>query len=517
MATTAGTPALPERRAGQAPGPGDERWWHSPTRVLGLFAAWLLSTPWLRPLLVPDEGRYSEVAREMAVGDGLTPTLHGLPFFHKPPLTYWVDMLAMHLVGVNHFAVRMAPTLGAWLMGASLWFALRRWYGVRVAGVGVLILATSPFFFAGAQYANHDMLVAGTLALATFALARSVEQGPPTLGWLIVGWIGCGLAVMAKGLIGIVLPALAIGPWLLLQGRWRDMLRLLHPLALALFALVVVPWHAWMEYRHPGFFDYYVIGQHFRRYAESGFNNPQPFYFFLVVLPVLLLPWSGWLWPLLRHSRPGAWWAARATPAALMGWWALSTLLFFTVPASKLIGYILPALAPLAALLAPLLARRERLWPIALPSALACLALIVYAGWKSPRSASDIAATLRAQREPGDIVVLVDDPFNDLTFDARLDHALVASGWSDPDIAKHDNWRKELADGAAFDPALGRERLYPIDRLADLTCRGHVVWLVARPELKLVVEAVPGAREVQAGRFAQLWRAPPRDCTPASR
>lgn len=498
--------------AAQAPA-----WWHSPLRVLGLFALWLLATPWLRPLLVPDEGRYSEVAREMLDGDGLTPTLHGLPFFHKPPLTYWVDMLAMQLVGVNHFAVRMAPALGAWVMGASLWFALRRWYGVRVAGVGVLIVATSPFFFAGAQYANHDMLVAGMLALATFALARSLESGAPTLGWLVAGWVGCALAVLAKGLIGVVLPALAIGPWLLAQRRWRDLLRLLHPLALAAFAIVVVPWHAWMEVRHPGFFDYYVIGQHFRRYAGSGFNNPQPWYFYLVVLPALLLPWSVWLVPLLRHSRPDAWWAARATPAALMAWWALSVLLFFTLPASKLIGYILPALAPLAALLAPRLAQRERLWPIALPSALACVALIVYAGWKSPRSAADIAATLRAQRAGGDIVVLVDDPFNDLTFDARLDDALVASRWDDPDIALRDNWRKELADGAGFDPALGRQRLWPIDKLAELTCRGHPVWLVARPELKPAIEAVPGAREFRAGRFALLWRAPPRDCAARSR
>ncbi len=490
--------------------------WHSPLRVLGLFALWLLCTAWLRPLLVPDEGRYAEVAREMAAGDGLTPTLHGLPFFHKPPLTYWVDMVAMRLFGVNHFAVRIAPLLGAWVMGATLWFALRRGSGARIAGVGVLILAASPGFFAAAQYLNHDMLVAGMLTLATFALARSLEAGAPTLGWLVVGWVGCGLAVLAKGLIGIVLPALAIGPWLLVQGRWRDVLRLLHPVALVVLALVVVPWHAWMEYRWPGFFDYYVIGQHFRRYVDSGFNNPQPSYFYLVVLPALLLPWSAWLVPLLRRSRPVRWWAARASPPALMAWWMLSVVLFFTLPASKLIGYIEPALAPLAALLAPLLARRERLWPIALPAALACVALIVAVGRLSPRSASDIAATLRAQRAAGDIVVLVDDPFNDLTFDARLDHALVASRWDDPEIGKVDNWRKELADGAKFDPVRARERLWPIDRLAELTCRGHALWLVARSDKMPLVEAVPGAREVQAGRHALLWRAPPRDCVARS-
>ena len=488
-------------------------WWRSPARVLGLYALWLLATPGVRPLLLPDEGRYSEVAREMFVGDWLTPTLAGLPFFHKPPLTYWVDGLAMLATGgPSHFAVRAAPALGAWAMGASLWFALRRWHDARTAGTGLLLLAASPFCFAGAQYANHDMLVAGMLAVATFALARSVEHGAPELRWLVVGWVGCGLGVMSKGLIGVVLPAITIGPWLLAQGRWRDLLRLLHPLALAAFALIVLPWHGWMEYRHPGFFDYYVIGQHFRRYAGSGFNNPQPWYFYVVVLPVLLLPWSIWLVPLLRRARPSTWWAARGSPTALLAWWMVVVLLFFSLPASKLIGYILPAVAPLAALLAPALARRERLWPIALPSALACLVLIGYVAWKSPHSARDIAATLNSERATGDIVVFVDDPFNDLRFDAALDDALVASRWDDPQIPFNDNWRKELADGAAFDPARAKAVLYPVARLAELPCRGRRVWLVARPDLRDALAAVPGAVEVQRGRDALLWRAPPRAC-----
>lgn len=487
-------------------------WWQSPARVLGVFAAWLLATPWLRPLLLPDEGRYSEVARELALGDWLTPTLAGLPFFHKPPLTYWINGLAMQVFSVSHFAVRMAPTLGAWIMGASLWFALRRWHGARTAGVGLALLATAPFCFAGAQYANHDMLVAGLIVAATFAFARAVDGGAPGRGWLLVAWSVCGAAVMAKGLIGVVLPAITIGPWLLAQGRWRDLLRLLHPLPLAAFALVVLPWHLVMEQRYPGFIDYYVVGQHFRRYAGSGFNNPQPWYFYPVVLPVLLLPWSLWLAPLLRRARPAQWWAARGSTTALFGWWTFVVVVFFSLPTSKLIGYILPAIAPLAALLAPLLARRTRLWPIALPSALACVVLIGYVAWKSPQSARDIAPILAAQRGSSDVVVFVDDPFNDLRFDAGLDDALIASNWDDPGIPRFDNWRKELHDGARFDPARGREVLWPLARLAELTCRGRATWLVARPDSKPLLMKVPGAAEVRAGRNALLWRAPPRAC-----
>ena len=87
--------------------------------MLALLAVWLLATLGLRPLMLPDEGRYAEVAREMLQGDWRVPTLNGLPFFHKPPLTYWVDIAAMQLVGTNHLAVRAGPALGAWLMGAA--------------------------------------------------------------------------------------------------------------------------------------------------------------------------------------------------------------------------------------------------------------------------------------------------------------------------------------------------------------------------------------------------------------
>lgn len=498
--------------AAEAPAPP---WWRSPLRVLGVYAAWLLATPWLRPLLLPDEGRYSEVAREMAAGDWLTPTLAGLPFFHKPPLTYWINGLAMQVFGVSHFAVRMAPAIGAFAMGASLWFALRRWHDARVAGFGLVILATAPFCFAGAQYANHDMLVAGLIAAAVFAFARGLDRGAAEQRWLLVGWLACGFAVMAKGLIGVVLPAITIGPWLMAQGRWRDLLRLLHPLHLAAFALVVVPWHLVMEQRHPGFIDYYVVGQHFRRYATSGFNNPQRWYFYLVVLPILLLPWSLWLIALLRRASPSRWWAGRGSPGALMAWWTAIVLLFFSLPASKLIGYILPAVAPLAALLAPALARRERLWPLALPSAAACLVLIGVAAWLSPHSSRDIVPSLMAARQPGDVVVFIEDPFNDLRFDARLDDALVASNWDDPEIPRFDNWRKELHDGARFTPERGRQRLWPLARLAELTCRGRPVWLVARHDRRPTLAAVPGAVQVQAGHDALLWRAPARDCTAA--
>ena len=149
------------------------------TLPLILLALWLLATAWWRPLLLPDEGRYANVAREMLNGSLLVPTLNGLPFFHKPPLAYWIDIAAMTVFGQNAFAVRLAPALGAWLMGAALFLAMRRWHGERFATIALVAIATTPFFFVGGQYVNHDMLVAGLITVAVLCIARAVDDGPP--------------------------------------------------------------------------------------------------------------------------------------------------------------------------------------------------------------------------------------------------------------------------------------------------------------------------------------------------
>jgi len=505
--------ATPPAGAAIAPGP----WWARAPQVLGLLALWLLATAGLRPLLLPDEGRYAEVAREMLAGDGLVPLLNGLPFFHKPPLTYWVDIAGMALFGPSAFTARLGPALGAWLMGAALWLSLRHRLGPATAGAGLLVLATCPFFFIGGQYANHDMLVAGTLSLAVLCLYRALEDGPPQRRWLLAGWAACALAVLAKGLIGIVLPALVIGPWLLAQGRWRDVLRLLHPAGLAVFAAIALPWYGLMQQRYPGFFDYFIVEQHFRRFAQVGFNNQQRWWFFVLVLPALTLPWSAWLPAAVKRAVAGI----GATPTdrrflGLMAWWVVAIVGFFSLPASKLVGYILPVLAPWCALLAPVLAASRWRKPVAAAAALLCLGLVAGLAWRAPQSNRDVGRALRAQVAPQDLVVLVDEALNDAVFEARLAQpALVASDWADPELPRRDNWRKELADAARFDPATAARVLLPIAQLPQLVCRGQRVWLLEPNRDAPRAALVPGAQLVLKGRHSTLWRAEPRACTAA--
>ncbi|MDE2393970.1 MAG: glycosyltransferase family 39 protein [Burkholderiales bacterium] len=470
-----------------------------PWRELALLALWLFATLAWRPLLLPDEGRYAGVAYEMLHGDALVPTLDGLPFFHKPPLLYWLDMAAMRVFGAGDFAARFGPALLGWMLGAALFLHLRRCHGERVARIGLAVLATSPLFFLGAQYVNHDIGVAACIGAALLALARALEDPARTeRRWLVAGWALCGLGVLAKGLIGIVLPALVIGPWLLAQGRWRQMLGLLHPLGIAAFALVALPWMVLMQSRYPGFYDYFIVEQHFRRFADADFNNHQPLWFFWVVLPLFMLPWTLWLVPALRER------------VGLYLWWIVAITGFFSLPSSKLVGYVLPAAAPLAALLALALARRGApVKAVAAGSGLFCLALVLALAWKSPPwkpppSDRDVGTALAAHWRPGDRLVFADDAFYDLRFTAHITApVIVLSDWDDPDLPKHDNWKKELFDAGRFAPDGGRSVLWNWSRLPELACGGRT-WIAARPAALARLAALPGLETVFEGRSARL-------------
>ena len=497
----------------------------SPRWLLAALALWLLATLGLRPLLLPDEGRYANVAREMLVSMApdawFVPTLNGLPFFHKPPLMYWLDMAAMQLFGITPFAARAAPLLGAWAMGASLYFAMRRWHGARIARIALAVLATSPFFFFGGQYANHDMLVAGLITLAVLCIACAVDAPSRVhTGWLAAGWVACALAVLAKGLIGIVLPALVIGPWLLAQGRWRQTLGLLHPLGPLAFLAVAAPWFVAVQLRYPGFFDYFFVEQHFRRFAQASFNNVRPFWFFALVMPLLTLPWSLWLPAATRRLLPLRHDPVQRATLGLYLWWGLAVLGFFSLPSSKLVGYALPALAPWCALLAWGIALRSlragRAWRASLATAvLVCGVGVVARTWQAPHSNRAAARVLAAelQRAPDDRVVMVDEYLYDVPFYANLKRpVLIASSWSDPDLPQHDNWRKELFDAARFAPRLGGTLLWPMEQLADLPCGSAAAWFVIEPQHAPRVLGLPGANRVYVDAHTELWRVPGRPC-----
>ena len=165
---------------------------------------WFAATAWLRPLALPDEGRYVGVALEMLwSGDWLVPTLDTLPYFHKPPLFYWLTAASLGVFGINEWAARLPSLLAATGAAFAVYLFVRRWAGERQALLALAVLATTPFFFGGAQFANLDMLVAACIACTILCAADAVlaaEGDRPRRSTLVAAYAFAALGILAKGL-----------------------------------------------------------------------------------------------------------------------------------------------------------------------------------------------------------------------------------------------------------------------------------------------------------------------------
>ena len=475
-----------------------------------LMLAWLAATAWVRPLLLPDEGRYVGVAWEMLrSGDWLTPQLDGMPFFHKPPLFYWLTAASMALFGPHEWAARAASLLGAWGAGWALYLFLRRWAGGPQARSALMVLAVQPMFFIAGQFANLDMLVAGCITATVLCGAHAalcLEQQQAHKRALAGAWALAALGVLAKGLIGIVIPALVLLVWLLARGRWRLLPRLLWAPGVLLFLGLAAPWFWAMQTLHPGFLNYFFVVQHFKRFASGGFNNVQPFWFFPAVLLLVSLPWLPWT--LRRMRQAGRPWRPNPLQGLMLAWVAV-VLVFFSLPASKLLGYVLPALPPLACLMADGLGPRwpRGVWLSAVISALVGLGLIAELSLHPPRTTRPLATALAAVhqgREP--VFALGFFPY-DLPFYARLQAPItVVDDWADTSIGDHDNWRKELADAAGFAPAHAASTLISAAALPSRLCQAGSAWVLAAPDTAARYAFLAQAERVFAGADATLWR-----------
>lgn len=509
------SPSAPTAATSATVAPPDRPIWP----VLGGFFVLLLVLAALRPLAVPDEGRYADIGRWMVLsGDWLTPRLNGLPFFHKPPLTHWLQAISISVLGVHPLSLRLVPALHALALLTLVWHLGRRLAGALLARRAVWMLGSSLGFLIAGQYINHDMGVATWIALAISAFALSFLAGPqPDPGLARWGFVACALGVLTKGLIGLALPGLVLLPWLIVTRQFGKVWRLPWASGLALFALIALPWFVLMERHSPGFAHYLFIGQQFQRYTASGFNNPQPVWFYALALLLLLGVWGPFA--LAQRRRVLASESALAQPVHpalwLLCWiWLGAISLFFSIPQSKLVGYILPVLPPLV-LLAALGWTRvmgARAWAGRAFGALVGVQIALAVGLNqlvgpvtaSARSA-DVAAALACAAAPGEPIAVASAYPYDLPLLLRTQQPLVVLGdWPKWRRDAGDNWARELFDGADFDPAAGAVLQDEgwIARVAGQP--GH--WLVVRHDHPLAPRAQPGWVLFKQGAGWAVWR-----------
>lgn len=321
-----------------------------------IIALWLGFAASIRQLSVPDEGRYADITRWMVEsGDWLTPRINGVPFFHKPPLLHWLGGGLMEVFGIHVWVMRLVPVFAGMVMLISVFWFVSRHAEAKIsqalARSSVLVLATSLLFYGSSQYINHDLLVAAWISLTVFAFADFTLKGEKKS--LFLGYFAAALALLSKGLIGVLIPGMILLPWLIVSGNWRRIPALLNPLGLILFLVIVSPWLYFAEQKYPNFLHYFFVEQQFDRFSGGQFNNKQPWFFYLGCLAISFLPC------LLLVGTQYSWKTARAlfnkNVFGLLVWWAISVTVFFTIPPSKLAGYILPVTPPLAIYIAMVL------------------------------------------------------------------------------------------------------------------------------------------------------------------
>jgi 4-amino-4-deoxy-L-arabinose transferase-like glycosyltransferase len=322
-------------------------------------------------LVGPDEPRYVWIARAMAeTGDWVTPRLYGQPWFEKPILYYWMAATGFLLHFSAEWAARLPSACAAFAAALAIAWLAKKHYGGDADSLSSpvllapLLFSTSVAAIGFARAATPDMLLSASIALSMASAASVFRQAgalrAPVLQSssarqdvrpVVLFGAFLGLGVLAKGPAAILLAGGAIGLWALLTNQWRAAIRVAHPLAVAAFSIVALPWYVLCAVRNPDFLHVFLWQHNVERYATPLFQHRQPFWYFGPIVLIALLPWTALLWPVAQQGvrlwREKSW---SNSPGFFFACWAVFPVLFFSLSQSKLPGYALPTVAPLALL-----------------------------------------------------------------------------------------------------------------------------------------------------------------------
>ncbi len=339
--------------------------------LLAVVVAVRLLTLGAYPLLDPTESRYAEIARKMLeTGDWLVPQVdYGVPFWGKPPLSMWMSAIAMAMFGVNEFAARLPSLLltagcGAMVYGLAV---LRSGRDLALWALAAFATTGLVFISAGAVMTDPSLMFATTLSMAAFWIALHGPDAARRAAGMAF-FVGLALGLLAKGPVAVVLTMLPVGAWTLWTRQWHAVWSRVPWLWGTLLALALaVPWYWAAERASPGFLDYFLIGEHWKRFVESGWKgdlygqaHARPRGTIWVWWFAAALPWSPMVvtWLVKTFATRGNRQAAQRRTLLHDPWcaylflWTLAPMVFFTVSGNVLPTYVLPGMPAFALLLA---------------------------------------------------------------------------------------------------------------------------------------------------------------------
>ncbi len=326
------------------------------TLSIGLLAAASLLFLFARGLSDPDEGRYSEIPRGMIErGDWSEMRLLGYLYYEKPPLSYWITAASLRLFGIRDWSARV-PLLGVALalFGLGLHAGRKHWGAAGATAAGVM--ATTVCVFFGAKTLITDSFLLLWFSASCLALFASFEEGLDDrrrLRRLGVSAFLILLGVLTKGLLALVLPAGIVFVWLAWERRLGRLFRPASFVAVAFFLALFVPLVLLIERHNPGFIRNFFLEEHFARFLgryDQGSGHLEPFWFYLPMLPLLLLPWFLFVGRAARVMAVKRVLATDSFSRFLVVWTGV-VFVFFSASTGKLISYVFPAALPLALLI----------------------------------------------------------------------------------------------------------------------------------------------------------------------
>jgi 4-amino-4-deoxy-L-arabinose transferase-like glycosyltransferase len=327
-------------------------WW---LIAAALLVVWF-SGIGVRKLQHPDEGRYAEIAREMAAtGDWVTPRLNGLKYFEKPPFQYWVTAAAFKSFGVREWSARLVPSLAGLLAVAIVGMTAVRLDGPQAGVYAALVLAGCFWHVALSQLLTLDSVLSAWLAAVLCAFLLAQRDGltrAACRNWMLVAYAAAAGATLTKGLVGLVIPAASLVLYTLATrdtGPWKR----LHLLpGLTVYLMLTAPWFLLVSRDNPEFAQFFFIHEHFQRFLTNEHRREGSWYYFVPLFLAGMLPWLlVWAWTLKRS------WRNASVAANGFCWpkfcfiWAVFVFVFFSFSGSKLPSYILPMFPALALVL----------------------------------------------------------------------------------------------------------------------------------------------------------------------
>lgn len=320
-----------------------------------------------RDVIDPDEARYSEIPREMVVsGDWVTPRLNDLKYFEKPAFQYWMTAISYELFGISNASARLWLAIAGFATALFTGFLAGRLYGRELVPTAFILTLSTLLFTAVGHIITLDMTLtlSMTLAMGSLILAQHYRaDSKANRNWMLLGWAAIAMAVLTKGLVGLVLPGTAVFLYMLWQRDWI-LLKHLHLVkGLILLLLLTVPWFYQVSMANDEFLRFFFIHEHFERYTTDVHERAGPVYYFIGIFLLGACPWL--VLNLTALFKPDFSWKAPTQPgfaSARLIWVYIATVfIFFSLGHSKLPPYILPIFPFVALLSAAKLRQLERI------------------------------------------------------------------------------------------------------------------------------------------------------------